>query len=96
MGPSTKAVTWAAAILGGLCMLIVGLINLADPSYGGEFLRMMSSIYPGADSARTIGKVLLGTVYGLVDGAISGFIFMMLYRMVASHDDHSIAHHAHQ
>jgi hypothetical protein len=59
-------------------MLIVGLINLADPRYGGEFLRTMSSIYPGADTARTLGSVLLGTVYGFVDGAIAGWLFGLL------------------
>jgi hypothetical protein len=71
-------------------MLLVGLINLADPSYGGEFLRMMSSVYPGADTARTIGRVLLGTVYGFVDGAIAGWLFAWLYRLFAN--PHRAAH----
>jgi hypothetical protein len=81
MVASVRAITITSAILWGGCMLIVGLINLAAPSYGGEFLRMMSSVYPGADTARTIGSVLLGTVYGLIDGAVAGFLFVMLYRL---------------
>jgi hypothetical protein len=72
-------------------MLLVGLINLVDASYGGEFLRMMSSIYPGADSARTIGKVLMGTVYGLVDGGVIGFLFAILYRLFVR-QEHKVAH----
>ncbi|MGB9454952.1 MAG: hypothetical protein WCB12_02850 [Bryobacteraceae bacterium] len=40
----------------------------------------MSSIYPGADTAPTLARVLLGTCYGFVDGAIGGFIFGLLYR----------------
>jgi hypothetical protein len=74
-----KALTVASAILWGGCMLIVGLINMADPSYGGEFLRLMSSVYPGADTARTLGRVLLGTIYGFVDGAIAGWLFAILF-----------------
>jgi hypothetical protein len=83
MTASVKSVTITSAILWGACMLIVGLINLADASYGSEFLRMMSSIYPGADTARTIGRVLLGTLYGIIDGAVAGFLFTILYRAFA-------------
>ena len=60
-------------------MLFVGLVHLVEPSYGGEFLRMMSSVYPGADTAPTLGRVLLGTLYGLVDGAVAGYLFGLLY-----------------
>lgn len=77
---SLKAITFSAAILWGLAMLLVGLVHMADPSYGGEFLRMVSSVYPGADTAPTLGRVLLGTIYGLVDGAIAGCLFGLLYR----------------
>lgn len=83
MGPSVRAVAVTSAIMGGGCMLFVGLINLADPSYGGEFLRMMSSVYPGADTTRTIGRVLLGAIYGLVDGAAAGYLFVVIYRFLA-------------
>jgi len=91
MGHSVKAITLTAAVLWGGCMLFVGLINLADASYGREFLRMMSSIYPGADSARTIGKVLLGTVYGLVDGAMVGYLFGGLYSTLVK-QQHKLVH----
>lgn len=76
-----KALTVASAILWGASMLVVGLINLADPSYGGQFLRMMSSVYPGADTARTLSRVLLGTIYGFVDGAIVGWLFALLFNV---------------
>lgn len=51
-------------------MLFVGLIHIADPSYGADFLRIMSSVYPGADTAPTLGPVLLGALYGFVDGGL--------------------------
>ena len=79
---SVKAFTLTSALLWGGCMLLVGLIHLADAAYGGEFLRMMSSVYPGADTTRTISRVLLGAVYGFVDGAAAGYIFVMLYRLM--------------
>jgi hypothetical protein len=79
MRVSLKAITLSSAILWGLAMLLVGLIHLATHTYGGEFLRIMSSVYPGADTAPTIARVLLGTVYGFVDGAIAGFLFGLLY-----------------
>jgi hypothetical protein len=91
MTPSVKAITWSFAILWGACMLLAGLIHLADPSWGGAFLNMMSSIYPGADMERTIGRVLLGTVYGFVDGAVTGYTFAMLYRVLTEHG-HTEAH----
>jgi hypothetical protein len=85
MKSSLKGVTLTCALLWGGCLLVVGLINLAEPSYGGHFLRMMSSVYPGADTARTLGRVLLGGVYGFVDGAVAGWLFAMLYRMFTAH-----------
>lgn len=86
MRSSLKGATMTCALLWGGCMLIVGLINLADASYGGEFLRMMSSVYPGADTARTLGRVLLGAGYGFVDGAVAGWLFAAIYRFFTAHD----------
>ncbi len=80
---SVKAITLSAAALWGFAMLFVGLIHMADPAYGGEFLRMMSSVYPGADTTATLWRVLIGTVYGLVDGAVAGCLFGLLYRAFA-------------
>jgi hypothetical protein len=79
MKVSLKAITLSSAILWGGAMLFVGLIHLATPSYGADFLRIMSSVYPGADTAPTLGRVLLGTLYGLVDGGIGGLLFGLLY-----------------
>lgn len=79
MKVSLKAITLSSAILWGLAMLLVGLIHMAAPSYGGDFLRLMSSVYPGADTAPTLGRVVIGTLYGFADGAIAGFIFGLLY-----------------
>ncbi|MGO9257208.1 MAG: hypothetical protein ACLQU1_13020 [Bryobacteraceae bacterium] len=60
-------------------MLFAGLIHMAAHSYGGEFLRLMSSVCPGADTEPTLGGVLPGAVYGFVDGAVAGCLFGLLY-----------------
>jgi hypothetical protein len=59
-------------------MLLVGLIHIATNTYSGEFLRIMSTVSPGTDTAPKIGRVFLGTVYGFVDGAVVGFQFGLL------------------
>ena len=76
---SVRAMTLSAAILWGALMLFVGLIHMVVPAYGTDFLRAMSSVYPGADTAPTIGRVLLGTIYGFIDGGIAGCILSVLY-----------------
>ena len=83
MRVSLKAITLSSAILWGFAMLFVGLIHMAAPSYGGDFLRIMSSVDPGADTAPTLARVLLGTLDGLVDGAIAGCLFGWLYSAFA-------------
>jgi hypothetical protein len=80
---SLKATTLSLAALFGAGMLVVGAVHMAVPSYGGEFLRAMSSVWPGADTTPTLGHVLIGTVYGALDGAVAGYLFGLLYRAFA-------------
>jgi hypothetical protein len=75
---SLKSLTFACALLWGGAILLVGLINLASPSYGMEFLKLASSVYPGFHDSRKFVDVLVGTGYGLVDGAIAGLLWMAL------------------
>lgn len=78
-----KAMAYASAALWGLAVLLVGLINLARPSYGVEFLQLVSSVYPGYHAAPSLGSVLVGTGYALVDGAVCGWLFGWLYNRAA-------------
>jgi hypothetical protein len=78
-----KAMTITSAVVFGGCMLIVGLVNLRSASYGGGFLGMMASVYPGYHDSRTIGDVVIGTLYGILDGAIIGYVFSSLYRWMS-------------
>lgn len=80
---SVRALAIASALVWGGSLLLVGLINLAAPSYGTEFLRGLSSVYPGFHAAHTFASVIIGTIYGLVDGFIGGSLFGWLYNCFA-------------
>jgi len=86
---SLKGLVITSALLGGGCILCVGLTNLAAPSYGTAFLQLASSVYPGFRNLHTFVDVLVGTVYGLVDGALAGLFFGLLYNFFAGQPSQS-------
>jgi hypothetical protein len=77
------ALSVAAALFWGVAILVVASANLIWPGYGGAFLELAASIYPGYDPGPRIGSVITATVYGLVDGAIAGAIFGWLYNFLS-------------
>jgi hypothetical protein len=76
---SIKGTAIAAGLLWGGAIMFVGLINLAKPEYGMNFLMMMTSVYPWFHSSHTVASVVIGTIDGLTDGAIAGCLFAWLY-----------------
>ena len=77
---NVKAMTIAVALIWGvLAMFLVGLANIIWPSYGQPFLDLMASLYPGYKATASIGQVVIGTLYGLLDGAICGALFAWFY-----------------
>jgi hypothetical protein len=72
----------AAGLLWSGAVLAVGLANMARPDYGGAFLSLIASIYPGYHPGSGIGSVIMGTLYGLADGAIGGALFAWLYNLL--------------
>jgi predicted DNA repair protein MutK len=90
---SLKAMAIAAGLLWGGAILCVGLINLAVPSYGMNFIQLTSSVYPWFHASRNVANVAVGTVDGLIDGAIAGMIFALLYNAVTSGQAHSQSSH---
>jgi hypothetical protein len=81
---SVKGTAFAAAFAWGiLAMFLTGLANLIWPGYGQEFLRFMASVYPGYHAAPSFGQVIVGALYGVVDGAICGAVFAWLYNLCA-------------
>lgn len=74
-----KALALSWAILWGVVMLVMGLLNLVWGSYAQQFLQMMASVYPGYHATRSVAEVIVGTLYGTVDGLIGGAVFAWLY-----------------
>jgi hypothetical protein len=80
---SIKGLGLGIGIIWAACILLVGIVNLAAPSYGSAFLQMASSIYPGFHNTRHFLDVLVGTGYGFVDGGIGGAVIAWLYNCFA-------------
>ena len=82
---SLKSVVFAAALVWGVYgILLTGILNLILPPYGEHFLITMSSVYPGYHMTRTLPDLLIGTGYGLADGAVGGLLFGWLYNCFAT------------
>lgn len=80
---SVRGLAVAGALLWGGCLLIVELLNLAIPTYGSAFLQGIGSVYPGLHDSRTFGDVILGAVYGAIDGGLGGAFIAWLYNAFA-------------
>jgi len=80
---NVKALAVAAAVVWGAVVLLTAAANLARPEYGRAFLALLSSIYPGYHASGTAADVMVGTLYGLADGAIFGLVFGWLYNRLA-------------
>ena len=81
---SAKAFALTAALFLGGSTFLIGVLHLLDPSYGADYLRAISSVYPGFSASRSVTSVIIGTVYGLVDGAFAGFLFAWVYNFLAA------------
>lgn len=84
---SVKSLAMASGILWGFAMLGTGLANLIWSNYGQQFLQTMASVYPGYHATRSIAEVIVGTLYGGVDGFIAGAVFAWLYNQFAKPGD---------
>jgi len=78
------ALALAVGLFWGGAILLVGVSNLIWPDYGRAFLQLAASIYPGYKATASFGQVVIGTLYGLVDGAIGGAVFAWLYNWLTT------------
>ena len=76
---SIRALAITTGLFCGLAVFIVGLFNLMQPSYGAAFLDVISSVYPGYHAGTGFGSVIIGTLYGMLDGSIGGTLFALVY-----------------
>lgn len=78
------ALSLTVGLFWGGAILLVGVSNLIWPGYGSAFLQLAASIYPGYAGGATFGQVVIGTLYGLVDGAIGAAVFGWLYNWLSA------------
>lgn len=76
-----KAVALSAGILWALAIFTTGIANLIWTGYGEAFLKTVASLYPGYNAERSIGDVIVGSLYAIVDGAFCGLVFGWLYNL---------------
>ena len=84
---SIKALAITGAILWGGSILLLGVANMIWPTYGVAFLQLVASIYPGYHATGTFGSVIVATLYGVLDGAVGGFLFGWIYNYFAGKDN---------
>ena len=80
-----KAAALTVSLVWGLLgMFVTGVGNLLVPGYGQGLLDVMASVYPGYTATPSFGQVIIGTFYGLLDGAVVGAVFAWLYNTIAA------------
>jgi hypothetical protein len=78
----TKALGFTFGIVWGGAILLVGMANLIWHDYGSSFLELGASLYPGYAATSSFGQVVIGTLYGFVDGIIGGVVFAWIYNVL--------------
>jgi hypothetical protein len=84
MSLNIRALAIVGAILCGGAFFLVGLANLMFAGYGGAFLELGASVYPGYHGSGGFGSVIVATMYAAVDGAVCGAIVAWLYNFFAA------------
>ncbi len=79
----SRALAVAGALLTGGALFFFGLLNQAFPGYAASALEVVASVYPGYEGPGGFGAVLTATLYGLVDGAVGGWLLAWLYNLAA-------------
>jgi hypothetical protein len=73
----------AGALLKAICFVFVSLLNLLLRPYGGAYLALLATLYPGYDPVSGPLGIIVGTLYSLIAGALAGLVFAWLYNFFA-------------
>ncbi len=76
---NVRAMAFALGILWGAAVLFTGLANFLWSGYGTVFLQCLASVYPGYKASGSLGDVIIGVAYGVVDGGLFGLLLAWLY-----------------
>jgi len=80
---SLKAMIIAGALFKAVGFLFISLMNLALRPYGGAYLALLSSLYPGYDPINWPVAIIIGALYSLLAGALAGLVFGYFYNLFA-------------
>lgn len=80
---NVKAFMLTFGVFWALALLLPGLGSLIWSGYGSAWMQVVASVYPGYHASGSVGDLLVGTLYALVDGAVSGLIFASVYNLLA-------------
>ncbi len=75
-----KAFGLACGLLWALGVVALGLLSITA-DYGTGFVSALSSVYLGFDG--TSGGLVIGAVWGFLDGGIGGWLLALLYNKLA-------------
>ena len=78
-----KAMALTVGLVWGAAMLLAGVAYVILDGYAEAFLDVMASVYPGYHATSSFGDVIVGALYGLVDGAVGGAVIAWLYNRLA-------------
>ena len=80
---SLKSLIIAGALFKAVVFLFISLLNLVLRPYGGAYLALLTSLYPGYDPLSIPLGIIIGTLYSLIAGALAGLLFGWLYNLFA-------------
>ncbi len=80
---SLKSMMIAGALFKAVVFLFISLLNLVLRPYGGAYLALLTSLYPGYDPLSIPLGIIIGTLYSLIAGALAGLLFGWLYNLFA-------------
>jgi hypothetical protein len=81
---SLKSMIIAGALFKTICFLFISLLNLVLRPYGGAYLAILMSLYPGYDPVSVPIGIIVGTFYSLLAGGLAGLLFGWLYNFFAA------------
>lgn len=73
----------AGAVFKASGFLFIALMNLLFRPYGGAYLALLTSLYPGYDPLSGPIGIFVGTFYSLIAGALAGLLFGWAYNFFA-------------
>jgi hypothetical protein len=79
---SLRSIIIAGALFKAIGFIFVSLLNVVLRPYGGAYLALLASLYPGYDPTSGLAGIIVGTFYSLLAGAVAGLVFGSLYNFL--------------